>query len=88
MFLLFNALSHPTLGVPDQLAPRWRFSYFDPSLLRGFGLRRVDYLARASCCVRPKLPVVYNLPVAHTDSNRDCKLSSSIPSTRAANVQR
>lgn len=45
MFLLFNALSHPTLGVPDQLAPRWRFSYFDPSLLRGFGLRRVDYLA-------------------------------------------
>lgn len=68
MFLLFNALSHPTLGVPDQLAPRWRFSCFDPSLLRGFGLRRVDYLARASCSVRPKLPVVYSLSVAHTDS--------------------
>lgn len=68
MSLLFNALSHPTLGVPDQLAPRWRFSCFDPSLLRGFGLRRVDYLARASCSVRPKLPVVYSLSVAHTDS--------------------
>lgn len=68
MFLLFNALSHPTLGIPYQLAPRGRSSCCDPSLLRGFGLRRVDYLAQASCCVPPTLPVVYNLSVAHTGS--------------------
>lgn len=53
MFLLFSALSHPTLGVPDRLTPRWRLSCCDPSLLNGFGLRRVDYLAQASFVSHP-----------------------------------
>lgn len=68
MFPLFNAPSHPMLGVSDQSTPRWRLSCCDPSLLSGFGLRRVDYLARASYCVPPKLPVLYNAAGADTDS--------------------
>lgn len=68
MFLLFSALFHPTLGVLDQLTPRWRLSCCDPSLLSGSGLRRADYLAQASCCVPPKLPVLYNASDADTDS--------------------
>lgn len=38
--LLFSALSQPTLGAPDQLSPRRRFSRCDPSSLRiNFSLR-------------------------------------------------